>query len=462
MRTGAHFRGVLEWLNDGIPLGTQSNEAARLYDAAVSQYVGWYDDANMGGLEATIKKMVEVDPTFVGGRALELGLQVMSTQSTTRLDKQLESNLNHLKQLSERVNVPFREKKHVEAVLSFAKGDLYGAALSWEDVLLEHPTDIAALNMASTTYFFLGRQFELRDSVARVLPYWTSTAIPLKSYLHGMYAFGLCETNFYAKAEREALKGLEREPRDGWAAHALAHVYEMEGRADEGIAFMGKTENDWKICNHLASHNYWHWALYHIEKSELDVAGDIFENEVLKRALESKTMFNLVDLTSLQFRMQLENPAVTHRYIGKHRDTVSTLIEPYLNDHILAFNDAHMMMALVGAKKYSQAEELIENAIKEPTISGKPVVEPLLRGILEYGRGNYSEAVDLLNPIRYEITQIGGSDAQRDIFKQLLICAALKSPKNGKLVEHLVIERQAYKDLSPLTDRYSLKLSSQI
>lgn len=60
--------------------------------------------------------------------------------------------------------------------------------------------------MVTDTYFFLGRQRQLRDSVARVLPFWTSRSLPLKSYLHGMYAFGLVETNFYEKAESEAFK----------------------------------------------------------------------------------------------------------------------------------------------------------------------------------------------------------------------------------------------------------------
>lgn len=122
-----------------------------------------------------------------------------------------------------------------------------------------------------------------------------------------MYAFGLVETNFHRKAESEALKGLDREPKDGWAMHALAHVYEMEGRADEGIARLSKTVQDWSVCNHLACHNFWHWALYHIEKGELDAAGDIFENEILRRSLQSKTMLDIVDCASLPFRMQLED-----------------------------------------------------------------------------------------------------------------------------------------------------------
>lgn len=47
------------------------------------------------------------------------------------------------------------------------------------------------------------------------------------------------------------------------------------------------------------------------------------------------------------------------------------------------------------------------------------------------------------------------------MFNQLLIAAAIKSPRpeHRKLVEHLIIERQALKDVSPLTNRLTLKLS---
>jgi len=207
-----------------MPLSTHSNEAAKLYDAAISQYVGWYDDANLGGLAGSLERMISADPTFgkmnsnkrlliiftfnvVGGRALSYGLQLTSTAETTRIDKKLEQKINELAADSTtNKTLNYREKKHVEAVVHWSKGELHKAALSWEDVLLQYPTDMLALKMASDTYFFLGKQEELRDSVARVLPFWTSRAEPLKAYLHGLYAFGLVETNFYAQAETEALK----------------------------------------------------------------------------------------------------------------------------------------------------------------------------------------------------------------------------------------------------------------
>lgn len=55
------------------------------------------------------------------------------------------------------------------------------AADVWEDILVDHPTDMLALKFAHDAYFYMGAQVPMRDSVARVLPYW-KPHIPLFRY----------------------------------------------------------------------------------------------------------------------------------------------------------------------------------------------------------------------------------------------------------------------------------------
>lgn len=53
-----------EWQNHDIPLGTHSNVAAKLYDAALSQWVGWYDEPTLDGIGNTLSKLTKEDPNF--------------------------------------------------------------------------------------------------------------------------------------------------------------------------------------------------------------------------------------------------------------------------------------------------------------------------------------------------------------------------------------------------------------
>ena len=47
-----------------MPVGTQSNEAAKLYDAALTQFVGWFDDDQHNGLGGTLMRMFKEDNSF--------------------------------------------------------------------------------------------------------------------------------------------------------------------------------------------------------------------------------------------------------------------------------------------------------------------------------------------------------------------------------------------------------------
>jgi hypothetical protein len=64
----------------------------------------------------------------------------------------------------------------------------------------------------------------------------------------------------------------------------------------------------------------------------------------------------------------------------------------------------------------------------------------LARAIAAWYRGDYQGVVEHLLPIRYSLPTIGGSHAQRDLFHQLLIAAALRAPRPA-LARALLAER---------------------
>ena len=68
--------------------------------------------------------------------------------------------------------------------------------------------------------------------------------------------------NQYPEAEAAALRALAIQPKDGWAVHAAVHVMEMQGRIDEGIAFLSSREADWAPGNGFAYHNFCIWPTW--------------------------------------------------------------------------------------------------------------------------------------------------------------------------------------------------------
>ncbi|NXU58977.1 TTC38 protein, partial [Turnix velox] len=455
---------VQAWQDAGLALSTTSNEACKLFDATLTQYVTWTNDENLGGIEGCLSKLKAADPNFTMGHVIANGLELIGTGSSVRFNKELDSAIKSMMMLSKSQPLTEREKLHVAALDMFASGQLPKACDLWEQILQSHPTDMLALKFAHDTYFYLGYQVQMRDSVARVYPFWTPD-IPLSSFVKGIYSFGLMETNFFDRAEELAHEALAINRTDAWSVHTIAHINEMKAEVKKGLEFMKETEANWKNGDMLACHNYWHWALYYIEKGEYEAALTIYDNHIGPRCLSNGTMLDIVDNCSMLYRLHLEGVKLGDRW-----NNVLKLTNQHSKDHILLFNDVHILMSSLGAKDHKTTNELLttlQELAKAPSkdheLSLAPSLGlPLCQAFVEFENGNCDKAVDLLYPIRYQIIQIGGSNAQRDVFNQLLIHAALnsKSPAKKNLARSLLRERDAIRPNSPMTERLIRKAAA--
>ncbi|XP_009707212.1 PREDICTED: tetratricopeptide repeat protein 38, partial [Cariama cristata] len=344
------------------------------------------------------------------------------TGSSVRLNKELESAMRTMMTLSQSQPLTEREKLHVAALDMFASGQLPKACDLWEQILQSHPTDLLALKFSHDTYFYLGYHIQMRDSVARVYPFWTPD-IPLSSYVKGYYSFGLMETNFFDRAEELAREALAINQTDAWSVHTIAHIHEMKAEVKKGLEFMEQTETNWKNSDMLACHNYWHWALYFIEKGEYEAALTIYDNHIAPRCLSSGSMLDIVDNSSMLYRLHLEGVKLEDRW-----NNVLQLTKKHTKDHVLLFNDVHILMSSLGAKDHKTTDELLttlQELAKAPhgdhELSLAPSLGlPLCQAFVEFENGNCDKAVDLLYPIRYQLIQLGGSNAQvKEIKKRL-------------------------------------------
>ncbi|MFB2351867.1 hypothetical protein, partial [Priestia megaterium] len=73
----------------------------------------------------------------------------------------------------------------------------------------------------------------MRRSIETVLPSYGADH-PALGYALGCHAFALEETGDYTRAEREGRRAVSLAADDAWGLHAVAHVFDMTGRAAEG------------------------------------------------------------------------------------------------------------------------------------------------------------------------------------------------------------------------------------
>ena len=78
----------------------------------------------------------------------------------------------------------------------------------------------------------------------------------------------------------------------------------MHDRADQGIAFLQKCQDNWDDCvrkGSMAAHVWWHLALLHIEKGNFEEALTLYDNTVKKYAMGSLKRYAQFQYRSTQF-----------------------------------------------------------------------------------------------------------------------------------------------------------------
>ena len=341
-----------------------------------------------------------------------------------------------------------RERLHVAALDAWLRENTVQATALWEQILIEHPTDALALRLAHYTHFYDGDSRHMRDSTARVLYAW-SESVPDYGYVCGMHAFGLEEDGVYDEAEIWGRRAVEMNSNDPWAIHAVAHVYDMTGRYREGVEWLKGLRGAWNQANNFRYHLWWHRALLHLELGQFDEALGLYDQEV-RSDTQSTDYLDIANATSLLWR--LDDAGID---VGDRWRELGEKSELRIGDHLLAFADTHYMLALAADGRDDAAERMLASMrafARRQTPSQAPVVAevavPACKALLAASQGAYDRAVDLMLPVRYSLWRLGGSHAQRDLFAQFLIQAALKSGRLT-LARALLSERTAARPNSP-------------
>ena len=351
-----------------------------------------------------------------------------------------------------------RATSHVRGLNALFTTGWHAAATAFDAHNARWPRDLLALQSAHLMDFLRGNARNLRDRIARVLPQWTA-GTPGFHTLLGMHAFGLEECGDYALAEQSGRRAVEFEPLDSWAQHAVAHVLEMQNRAQEGVQWMSANEAYWSgEDNFFKVHNWWHLAVFHLELGHKNQALGIYDHAVRKD--RSTLALDLIDASAMLWRFELAGLDVGERWAE-----VATCWLPHADGRTYTFNDWHASMAYLGADRTRDIDGLL-CALRGTAAGSEEMAEwtrkaalPLVEGFIAFRRADYKTAVERLHPVRYVASVFGGSHAQRDIIDLTLMEAALRGGQDA-LAESLAYERLALKPLS-LTNHGFLARSRQ-
>ncbi|MCK7493356.1 MAG: hypothetical protein MZW92_19605 [Comamonadaceae bacterium] len=205
-----------------------------------------------------------------------------------------------------------------------------------------------------------------------------------------LHAFGLEESNLLpAGRGRRPRARWQADPRVPWAVHAVAHVMEMQGRFEDGAAWLRQHQPAWAEGNGFAGHLWWHKALFRLEA--LDFAGvlRLVDAHLSGDALADRRCSAWTPRRML-WRLHLLGEDVAARCAERSR-AAGTSADADAGHY--AFNDVHAVIAMLGAGDVARAEpgwraapsarcSAARRAARSNHAMAREVGLPLMRGLL--------------------------------------------------------------------------------
>lgn len=411
----------------GLTLSTDSPEAVRAFDHTLAGYLKYRADTPQ-----RLGALLKLNPELAMGHVLKGYFMMLGFNQT--LVGAARTSQSVASELAGAMNS--RERAHLAALTHWLEGDLERTLRIWEEIFTEHPHDVLAFRLHHFIAFWLGKPDLMQRAVEAVLPRWDKE-LPGYVTILACRAFAHEEVGSYTVGESAGRAAIDLDTGDVWAAHAVAHVMEMQGRRSEGIEWLKRLEPYWVGANNLVHHLLWHRGLYHFERGEFAEVLALYDNGF--RDLSSQRTLAQPDLyidvqnaASMLYRLSLQGVDVGNRW-----EELADKAEARIGDCLNPFTLPHWMMALAGAGRWDSAKDMLE-AMRAVAASNSGTVSPLVRdyalpvceAVLANSQGHPESAVALMIPALGGMYRLGGSHAQQDVLEQMFLDAALKAKHN--------------------------------
>lgn len=337
------------------------------------------------------------------------------------------------------------ERLHLSACRKWVDQDFEGAHGGWRRLLKVAPRDVLAVYGIHMLEFNMGWSRRMKETMRLVADSWHAE-LPLSGYVKGIEAFALGENGDYEAAWACAERALHENPRDVYALHAACHVYYETGHYQKAIAWMDERRDDWADNRGMRIHIWWHYALFQFYMLDVNKVFSIFREKI--RNKNNPDGYEDLDAVSLLWRLSLIGVDVHSMW-----QDVAQYWMPGIDQSQYWFNDVHAMMAMVSSNHDVLVRRILrhidDNYRKLPKVA--TVTHTVCQSLIYFSRGDYESACETIVGVLGRVSEIGGSNAQRDLLETTAIEAALRCGRRS-LARRLILNGRSLRHPSPLRD----------
>ncbi len=426
-------------------VGTDSQQAVDRLDLALEHYLKFHADT-----PALLGQALAADPGFGLAQCFKGYLLLAAANPANR--PAIAAALQAAQ--AGTAHATRREQWHVAALEAWSRDAVDEAFAIWRRILESDPTDLMAFRIADTIYFRHGQTKAIREQADRVAPVWHDGLAGYDCFL-SVWGFAHEETGDYRAAETAIDTALAADRTNFFAHHVKAHVMEMECRPREGRDWLAAQTGLWPIGNALIHHLWWHRALMELELGENEAVLASYDANIrnFDDPLTKATPDFYIDLqnaAALLWRLEQVGIGVGDRWVE-----LADKAEARIGDAAHLLLVPHLMLALAATGRVGAAERFVaalRDISRNTALWTAPaihdVVIPVCEAVLAHRQGAHGRVVDLLGPRQDSIRLLGGSNAQRDMFFQMLLDSAIKARRRD-VVETMIAHEAATRSVPP-------------
>ena len=412
----------------GQPITTDSARAAERYDEAVDLLF-----ALQPGSGPLIDEALAIDPGFALAHCAKA--RSLATVGEIREARRFAARACDLA-----ASLSARERRHADIVHLALHGESRAALRAVREHAADYPRDAVPLSFALGVYGLLGfggfndfhaQQAELLASVAHG---WGDDWWFLAAFGWALVEVGRAEAGIPMLD-----RAMELNPDNANAVHGRVHAHYEQGAAAEGEALIDAWLPNYDRAAVLHGHLSWHQALFALQRGHAERAIAIYRDSIRPAASLALPMFTTIDAASFVTRAAIAG----HPLDATECRQVAAFAREHFPEPGVPFVNVHLAMAHASIRDrdaLSRLERGVAALLDDGTQPSGPVVALVCEAIAAYGLGNFEIARDRMTRAMPELERLGGSHAQRDVFIDLAISAAIHTGATSE-AERIARER---------------------